>query len=128
MQDRHELFWIDKLAAGASQQAELLPGDEARRRYMQLINANYPVTPVGFTTPRESNSNLYYYNNNFDGGFGSPEQATNLMEQELTRPADLSDPSRRVYFAVLLHTPEHLPVAVPGCRQEAGFHVVHGEW
>ncbi len=82
---------------------------------------------MGFTAPTERNSYRYYYNN-FDTGFGSPDFQTSLLETALRQPFTKSGSSGRVYYAITTQAPEHVPIGVDHCTQEAGFHVIQGSW
>jgi hypothetical protein len=124
--DGGEAFWTSDLAAGSLKQAAALSPSEANERYRRLLFAHRPLTPPGFTAPTESNSYRSY--NNFDTGFSPPDFGSSLLEQALNGPAYASPSSGRVYIAVLSETPPFVPVAVAGCRQEAGFHVIQGQW
>jgi hypothetical protein len=68
------------------------------------------------------------YYNNFDSGFTADDFGSNLLERAMVEPVSAAAPTGRAYYAVTTHVPGFVPVGVEGSRQEAGLHVVQGQW
>ena len=84
-----------------------------------------PVLPEGFAAPRVRR---FYFSYSGDESFPPPNQYTSLLEWNLRELQNVSPPAGRVYFAITERAPATVPVGVKGARQEAGFHVIKGNW
>ena len=124
--DNGKVYATSNLASDTTRSITLIAEGES---WVDRDSNRQPATPPGFTKPRLRNN---YYWGQCDQGFSNPNLTEGVLERHLMRLhgrcANRSPFPGRHYVAFCHQAPKFVAKGLSRAREEAGYHVVQGEW